>query len=145
MAEHLIVVEDTQTQDVYLKAVRPQRGDTIDVKENGSAWGKAELSDPRWRIIRTPMSVSEARAFEAREKQTDPSQPSKTLQYRAFKLDVDALAAADPEFAAWLADDKRSLPIYECKHAIAALRAAKVVRPKIDDPAIIGTPMNVIG
>jgi hypothetical protein len=54
----------------------------------------------------------------------DPAHPSKTLQARAFSLNLDALTS----------------PITG-----AMVMAAKVAKAPIPDPAVIGHPTSVIG
>jgi len=145
MAELLVVVESTiHPEDFYANCCLPKRGDVIDVKEDGARWGKSELGDPRWRIVRIPgIGVSEAKAWLSREPDIGLVR-SRTLQYRAFKLDVDALAEKDADFAAFL-DGKDAERVCEAKLSLVDIRAAKVRRPRIEDPSIIGDNPHIIG
>jgi hypothetical protein len=145
MAEFLVVISGTDhPSDFYKNCALPKRGDVIDVKEDGAIWGKKELSDPRWRVFRIPgMPIEEARQWTAREQAQSPVK-GKTLQYRAFKFDIDAAILADVDFAAFV-DGKDANVVYEVKAPLAIIRAAKVARPKIQDPAVIGDDPFIIG
>lgn len=142
MAELVVRVQDKVNEDFYLDCQCTKRGDVIEVRPDGWAWSKLERSNPDWRIIRVPMSVSEAQAFLAPELNTDPKNPSKTLQRRAFKIDLEN-QKLDAETLAVLADSKRDVPVYETKLALADVRDLKQAKPAIEDPAVFGKSPNI--
>jgi hypothetical protein len=145
MAELLIRVVDKINDDVYKNAQCTKRGDVIVAQADGWQWGRVELSDPRYRIVRIPtLTVDEARAFTAPEPHTGPGKPSPTLQKRAFKFDVDH-HTIPADFAAWLADDSRAVPIHEASLHRDHAHALVSRRPPIQDPAVIGTDNKEIG
>lgn len=132
MCELLVrVVDKTNPDDPYLDAQLTKRGDVICVQPDGWPWGTEELKNPDWRIIKLPGVNPEAlAAFLSPEIDTDPAQPSKVLQRRAFKLDLDHAVLADA--ASVLADGER-------KHATKALAltAAQIIRAMVRKPARI--------
>ena len=145
MAELLVRVNDKINTDFYLNCQCTKRGDVIVVQGDGWAWGKEELKNPDWRIIKLPgVTVSAASVFLAPELPVDPLNPSKTLQRRIFKINLD-----DPSIpaavAAVLADNKRTVPTITAAAVSFNLAALKVAKPSIADPAIIGSPTTVIG
>lgn len=89
MTEILIRVRDKVSDDFYLNCQCTKRGDVIAVCPDGWGWGTEELSNPDYRIIKTDLAEEEALLFLADEKDIDSSQPSKTLQKRRFKVDLD--------------------------------------------------------
>lgn len=92
MAELLVRVIDKINDDPVLNTKCMKRGDVVVVCPDGWGWSKEELTNPFWRIIKMPnLSMEEANRFLAPELDTDPNQPSKTLQRRAFKLDFNIL------------------------------------------------------
>lgn len=112
MAELLIRVVDKVNEDFYLNCQCTKRGDVVVAQPDGWAWGLEELKNPDWRIVVMPeLSLGDAQAMLAPELDKDPKSPSKTLQRRAFKFDLDALATSSPDAKAFLADGKRSSPI----------------------------------
>lgn len=90
MAELLVRVVDKVNPDFYANTKCLKRGDVIAVCEDGWGWGVEELANPDWRILKIPdMTVAEASVFLAPERNRDPGQPSRTLQRRAFAIDLD--------------------------------------------------------
>lgn len=126
MAELLVRrVDKINTDSPYLDAQCTKRGFVIAVCPDGWPWGGDERGDSAWVILKVPdMSESEAGMFLAPERDDDPGQPSRVLQRRAFKLDLDALPEAPS------AED---------------LRKAKTPVSPLSDPVIFGEPSNVIG
>ncbi len=140
MAQLLIRVVNKVNADFYLNTKCTKRGDVIVVQSDAWQWGSSELSNPDWRIIKhTELTVSEANAFLAAEVDTDPGSPSKTLQRRAFKLDVDA-AVIPQTIKDWLADSTRAVPILDLTPLITlnGVRALKTAKAAIVDPNVIG-------
>lgn len=140
MASLLLRVHDKVNEDFYLNTQCTKRGDVIVVQADDWAWGREELTAPFWRIlIHRRFPVPEAEALLAAELDIDPTHPSRTLQARWFKLDLDR-AALPPRLDAYLADDTRTVPALDITRllALARMRAWKVQKPPIDDPAVIG-------
>lgn len=140
MAEFLIrVVDKVNAEDFYRDCQCLKRGDVVWAADDGWPWSREELVAPYWRVIKVPaLPLSEAQAFLASEKDSDPAHPSRTLQRRAFKLDLDALTSIGP-LATYLADDTRTQPFFTVSGAarLSAFRAAKVLKAPIADPNVI--------
>jgi hypothetical protein len=139
MAELLVwLVDKTNPDDFYLNARQYKRGDVIAVCPDGWPWGREELNNPHWRIVKVPdMTESEASAFLGKEHDTDPSTPSRTLQRRAFKIDLDH-ADAGPLLA-------QSRGRQHVRAVAELLRRLKAAKPRIEDPFVIGESGQVIG
>jgi CxxC motif-containing protein len=91
MSELLVRVKDRTHKDFYIDCGLTKRGDVIAVCPDGWNWGTEEISNPDWRIIKTDLTEDEASVFLSPERDKDPTQPSRTLQFRAFKIDLDSL------------------------------------------------------
>jgi hypothetical protein len=154
MAEIVVVVKDKVNKDFYLDCGCYKRGDVIEVREDGWPWGTIDRSNPDWRIIKVPQhSVAELAAFLAREKDTDPKNPSRTLQKRHFKLDIDN-PALPQELKDLVADDSRQVEVAVNDATTAAAAQAqlptfslltfKVQKPPIADPAVIGDNASIL-
>jgi hypothetical protein len=136
MAELLVMAHDKASADPYLDCRCYKRGDVVVVRPDGWAWGREELLSPLFRIVRVPVSVSEAEAFLARERDTDPTRPSRTLQRRWFRFAVDAAPEA---FRTWWREEARRRPMFDLSGAPAQeIRALKSQKQTIEDPAVIG-------
>jgi hypothetical protein len=122
MCELLVrVIDKVNADDPYLDAQCTKRGDVIVAVPDGWEWGRAELDDPQYSIVRVPLvPLAVGESFLGREFNTNPSAPSRMLQRRAFRLDIDALPA---DTATMTADD---------------IMARKVRKPKRPDPNILG-------
>ncbi len=95
MAELLVRRVDKVHADFYMNAKQTKRGDVITVQADGWPWGTKEVNNPAWIIIKVPgVDPSDLLGLLAAEPETDPRQPSKTLQPRAFRLDLDHPALA---------------------------------------------------
>jgi len=94
MAELLVRIADKVNEDFYLNLQCTKRGDVIVVCPDGWPWGREEVNAPHWTIIKLPgVPVEEVEHLVSPEPQTDPHNPSKTLQRRMWKLDLDHPAA----------------------------------------------------
>lgn len=133
MAELLVrVVDKVNPNDPYLDAKCTKRGDVICVQPDGWVWGREEQTNPEWRIVRVPgLSVTQCLGFLAPEIDIDPQHPSKVLQRRAFKLDVD-----HPDFTA-LAEGRKGKPAHRFNLDLAGLLARKKAKPPLDDPNVL--------
>ncbi len=90
MAELLVRRTDKTHPDPYMDAKQTKRGDVICVQPDGWPWGTKELANPDWIILLVPgVSPEDLSGLLAAEPETNPAQPSRMLQPRAFKLDLD--------------------------------------------------------
>ncbi len=127
MCELLVRVNDkVNRDDFYLNCGCTKRGDVIVACPDGWNWGKQELINSDWTILKFPkIPVSVAESFLGPEVNIDSTQPSKTLQPRAVKINLDLL----PQDVTVMAS--------------ADLLALKVIKAPIPDPAIIGVTPNI--
>lgn len=134
MAEMLVRVVDKISADPYLNAKLTKRGDVISVQPDGWVWGKEEQKNPDWRIVKLPgVSVTNASQFVAPEKDADPKNPSRVLQSRAARLDLDNLPLG---IAAVMADIKRRNPTARTSLTAQDLAALKISKPPLADPNV---------
>jgi hypothetical protein len=143
MCEILVRVRSKSSDDPVLDCKLTKRGDVIVARPDGWAWGAQELANPDWRIIRLPaVPLDEAEAMLAPEPETDPQNPSRMLQRRAFRLDLDSLPQPVRD---WLADDSRQQPALAAGVTADQFRALKRRKPAVPDPAVIGESRSIIG
>ncbi len=140
MAEILIRVTDKiNTDDFYADCQCTKRGDVVVSSPDGWGWGREELSLPFYRIIKLPtlkQDVTDAMIMP--EIDVDPLNPSKTLQKRGFKLNIDD-PSISPKLQAYLADDKRQSQFFVADdNDTNTLTTLKVAKPPIADPAVFG-------
>lgn len=116
MCELLVRVVDKVNDDPYLDAQCTKRGDVIVIVEDDHEWGRAEIANPDWVIVRVPgVAADLAAGFVAAEVNDDPANPSRMLQARAFRFDLQATPTD-----------------------LESLLAAKIRKPKLLDPNVIG-------
>ncbi len=108
--ELLIRVADKINPDFYKNCKCTKRGDVIEVLPDGSNWGTLTLLHTFYRIVRVDISDGDAQALLAPEPDADMSNPSQTLQARAFNINLDD-SGLPPEFSKFMADDTRQTPI----------------------------------
>lgn len=140
MCELLVrVVDKTNPDDPYLDAQLTKRGDVICIQPDGWPWGREELANPDWRIIKLPGIAAESlAAFTAPEVDNDPANPSRVLQRRAFRLDLDHAVLADA--ASVMADGERKQPA-----KAMALTAAQIIRARVRKPARVDPNVLSLG
>lgn len=132
MCELLVRVVDKINPDPYLNVGLTKRGDVIAVCPNGWNWGTAELSNPEWRIICLPnVTETEVASLLQPEVNTDPLNPSKMLQRRAFKLDLD-----HPTLASEVSG-KRNKSKHTLNINFGQVNSMKLAKPPIPDPNIL--------
>lgn len=120
MCELLIRVADKMNDDPFKDAKCTKRGDVIHVAPDGWPWGNEEKTLPFYRIVRLPgVPLEEAQALLGPELDDDPRNPSRVLQRRAFRLDLD-----HPDFKDGM--------------NVATFRRLKLKKLKLKDPAVIG-------
>lgn len=141
MAEILLRVKDQINEDIYKTARSTQRGDVISVQVDGWQWGTQEKIDPQYRILKLPnLSVIEGENFLGEELETDIRNPSRTLQRRQFKIDLDNLPA---EMQPFLSDDLRSNDSFVSDLTYDVLHTLKLRKLPIIDPIIFGGSNNI--
>lgn len=134
MCEMLVRVVDKVNSDPYLNAKCTKRGDVITVQPDGWVWGKEEQKNPAWRIVKLPgVPVSQASAFLSPEIETSPENPSRMLQSRGFRLDVDNLPAS---VVPVMADAKRRNPTARTRLTTHDLAALKIAKSPLADPNV---------
>src|SRR4051812_41436296 len=96
MAELLVrTVDKVNKADIYSDCKLTKRGDVICVQPDGWTWGMDEIAAPFYQIVRLPgVAPDVLSALLQSEIDTDPKHPSRTLQARGFKFDLDALVTA---------------------------------------------------
>lgn len=134
MAELLIRVKDKiNAVDYYKNFQCTKRGDVIVACPDGWNWGNDELSDPQYRIVKIPsLPLIDAQALTTPEQETDPVRPSRTLQRRGFKLNLD-----DPSlpqaFQDFIKDDSRKQQTINLSLTKQQVLAIKVKKAAIAD------------
>lgn len=132
MCELLVRVVDKVNTDPYLNVKLTKRGDVIAICPDNWGWGSEELSNTDWRIISLPnVTETQAASFLAAELDTDPLNPSKMLQRRGFKLDLD-----HPNISAEVSG-KRIKQKHTLNLNFGQLNSMKKAKPAIQDPNIL--------
>lgn len=156
MCEIAVVVVDTINPDFYLNCKRYKAGDVIDVLPDGWKWGKEELSNPKWRILKFPgIPVEAFSQFLTPQLPSDPKNPSKTLLKRAVSFNYSALpttpsVAANAVMAAkvdpYMRDAARKTSTMTVPLAASDIATVSVFKALVPDPTVIGVSQgNVIG
>ncbi len=116
MCELVVWVVGQKHDDPYMDAQAWKKGDVICAVDDGHAFSPAERSNADWTILTLPgVSVEAVASFLAGEPETDPSNPSRMLQRRQFRIDT-----------------KKKIK------TLADLMAARVKKPPLRDPNVIG-------
>jgi hypothetical protein len=140
MCELLISVVDKGDDTHWVK-----RGTIIETFEDGHAYGAQELANPMFRIIQLPGAPAAfGRSFMGGE--IGQSSSARPQLARLFRIDIDhpSIPAA---MRSYLDDDSRAQPTHRVDTnalPLTVLTALKTIR-RIDDPAVVGEPSNVIG
>lgn len=132
--ELLVRIRDKiNLNDPYFHDMLTKRGDVIVVKSDGHAWGKEEIANPEWIIIRVPLSRSEAEALLAG---TLISNGDRQIlrRKREFRLNVDALPARLQ--TAMTYDGKRTATVVDA--TVTEIRGVREQKPAWQDPNVIG-------
>lgn len=162
MCELLVRVIDKINDDFYLNCMCSKRGDVISLQADGWGWGKEELANPDWRIIKFPgVAVSQFTQFTTLQVPDDPLHPSRTLLRRGVRFAYQAIVntqwaiahpAAVTTFQNYIADATRqnasiTIPLNVVQALVTELPTMTLVKPLVSDPAVIGTTgsPNVIG
>lgn len=132
----LRVVDKTNLDDPYHDCKCLKRGDIVVVVGDAHVWGREELRDPAWRILRLPnITVEQAEAFLGPELDTDPANPSRVLQRRQFKLDVDNVQMP-AGLKAWLLDFTRAQPTRSINWTWAQIEPYRARKAPRQDPNV---------
>lgn len=136
MAEMVIWLHDRDLGDVYKTAKVAQRGDVITVQPDGWNWAANEAADPFLLVSVPDAAVADLQEFLSNELPQPGNETDEfidlynTLQFRGFKVDIDAYTGGVLRSGA-------SVPLDD-------VLALKVQRPPIPDPKTIGND-KVIG
>lgn len=137
MAELLVCAVDKEPLDPYVNARAYKRGDVVVVNPDRWVWGRMELANPLFRIVRVPgVTVAQARTFLGEEFDEDPENPSRVLRRRAFYLDLDD-PLFEELFPGWVTDDARRVSMRRLDITLAQLLALKKPRPPLEDPNVL--------
>jgi len=147
MAEMLVFMEDqTSDEGIEKTAKLPQRGDVVVVREDGWSWGDMERNNILFALVivpdATPEDLASLLAPEVPQGEPLPedvtwASTTNTLQYRGFRLDVDAYRpppGADPLAAG-----------SDATMTLDAVMGLKVQKEPLPDPKIIGDAGRIIG
>lgn len=137
------IVDKPRSGDAALDSKRTTAGDVIVAMPDGHIWGREEVRNPDWRIIRvTGMGRTEAEALTAPEL-SESFSPNRLLRKRQIKIDVEQLdILAGGEL---LADRTATPKGVDCVVTLGMLHACRSLKPKLTDPRIIGPRTGVIG
>lgn len=128
MAELLVRTIDKVNKDFYLNLQCTKRGDVIVVCPDDWSWGKEEINSEQYTIIKMPgVAVEEVEHLLAPEPQVDARNPSKTVQRRMWKIDLDNPVVLKGELS------------------LKDVEAAAVQKLSVADPVVIGDIPEVIG
>lgn len=132
MAELLVRKINKVNSDFYLNTKCFKAGDVISIQPDGGPWGNDDLNDTvNHTIIKLPkVSVSEASYLMTPEIDVDPKNPSKTLQRRAFHLDLTKPIFAGPSAAF-------------ANLTVSQLTPLSVQKVAVADPAVFGESANI--
>lgn len=93
MCELLVrVVDKVNPNDPLADLQCHKAGDVIVAVDDGHQWGRAEVANPEWRIVRVPgASIADVSGLLAEEPQVQ-GLPEAVRARRGFRLDLDALS-----------------------------------------------------
>lgn len=136
MAEILLRVVDKVGADVYKNCQCLKRGDVVVVQPDGWPWGREELTNPDWRIIKLPnVTVAEMQQFLSAEPITDPAAQSRTRLRRWYYVDT---ALPTGQFRNYLNDATRASATFTSAFTFAQFDALRKQHTSVQDPAVIG-------
>lgn len=140
----VMAVDKVAKDDPYMDAKLLKRGYVIEVQADGFSWGTEDRAFAGFRILCVPdLSVSEASVLLGREFDTDPTQPSRVLQCRAFRLELGHPALDAAGLRAYIDDDARAQD-----SAVVSADVIRAITVRVDprvDPAVVGAGRGVIG
>lgn len=143
MAELYVRIVDKIHKDFYINCMASKRGDVISILPDGAQWGTEDLRHTDYRIIKFPgIKPDLLDGFLAEELETDLKNPSKTLQFRGWKFDLDTVALDKQENDIYLKDDKRQGDSITLNYSLDQVLALQIKKQPIQDPHIFGDPGN---
>lgn len=137
------VIDKPRSGIAALDSKRTTAGDVIVAMPDGHIWGREEVRNPEWRIIRVPgMGRTEAEALTAPELPESFS-PNRLLRKRQIRIDIEQLDIfAGGELLAGRTATRKGV---DCVIEHGAFVACRSLKPKLTDPRIIGPRTGVIG
>lgn len=128
--EALLRVKDKKNlNSETLDARLTKRGDVIVVVPDGHNWGKEELTNPDWRIVKVP-AVTVEEAAPCLEPEDEFGSPSWTPMSQRRKTMINADHVNLPQaFKAWLVDDTRAQPTFTLSITKQQFADIKALRP----------------
>lgn len=137
------VVSKPKSGNTTLDAGRTEAGDVIVFAPDGHIWGRKEVSNPEWRIVRVPgLDRVRAEALTASEVPTAMG-GNRLLRKRQMRLDVEALDAATN--GALLADRTATPRGVDCVILQSDFIEAMELKSPLRDPRFIGPRKAVVG
>ena len=139
----LRIIDKPHSGKPELDARRTMAGDVIAVAPDGHIWGKQEVLNPEWRIVRVPgMGRDEAQSLVTVEKPRAFG-GVRLLRKRDKQIDVVQLDIA--ENGALLTDRSAKRTSVDVVVSRANLRACLSLKPALIDPRIVGPRRGVVG
>lgn len=129
-----------------------QAGDVIAFHQDGDDWGREELRNQEWRIVRVPgLTEVEAEGLIGQEVPIGPAQ-QQVLRKRHLSLDLGKLKVLSPA----LCDRRRQQRAgsfspeqlgqsHDCEISLEHVRAVRSVKPPMANPSHIGPLGGVLG
>lgn len=137
------IVDKPRSGDAALDSKRTTAGDVIAAMPDGHIWGREEVRNPDWRIVRVPgMGRTEAEALIATELPESFS-PNRLLRKRQIRVDIEQL---DIFAGGELLAARKAIPKgVDCVVTLGMLHVCRSLKAKLTDPRIIGPRTGVIG
>lgn len=107
MAEVFILRRPLRARDAEGAARAYGAADVISIHEDGTNWGRWDLSTPHGRIVRVAASVLDLELL-TRSEIDEGTGTAVVMRRRAYQIDVPRLPA---QFQTWWDDDTRAVPI----------------------------------
>ncbi len=136
------ITDKPRSGKIAVDAQRTSAGDVIACAADGHIWGKREVSNPDWRIVRVPglsrdiavslVAVELPVAFGA----------NRLLRKRQLRIDLEQLELLEPGILAERSATARTVDAVVTR---ANLRACLLLKPSLTDPRLIGPRRGVIG
>lgn len=151
--ELLVMAGDRRNpDDIFKDAKLYKRGMVIDIHPDGWNWGKEELNNPIFRIIKAQdLDSARVTALLNAEDGFGAADPAtSTFQIRANKLDLDSATLPDG-FRAYLNDDNRAqafyavaVPVGKATHAAAVPGAPQSIELTQDELLNLIVPVATV-
>lgn len=120
----LRVVDKINLDDPIKNNQCTKRGDVIVVVPDGHNWGKEELSNPDWRIIKAP-NLTEAATYDFTHADLDINGNEIKRRKHTFDFDNPILS---PQILTYLADSQRTNPFYYTEASIENILSLKKLK-----------------